>query len=1344
MRISFSKGILFLAICLCSSLANAQISKLGKKMYPKFQTLASQADTNFSLVDSALSMGIEIFKAEQEAADKKMDTLFMAMLCDDLGALSELNYEYEAAAPYYLLAGTYYQKINKDLEAGISISKYLLSYEVVRLTRVKKDAMKPSDSIIFDRGKADTTIWISTSAREMRRSAEGDTLFVKLNGGKAQNVTIDSKLDVFTTFDTFYAIKRNIIKAGTGFITQINDFTCEGYVVLEPDFDDTIYDNDAWEIKVDVDKRFVTSQIAKIAAYNIKLFDHNSDRYLIGGEGNLTINAERFEKPLILAMLDEFQKSIPYYDSTRPGVLDNMIDEGRFGGMTYRQCLQSATYFDVTVFIDYIGSYPARSINTEKNIIAVFIQWALDGAYTGKSEQEVFDSIFYMPNARLMDNYKVWGEYYKTLTKPDSVMMKMNDDRYELYPEKKIALLEKMLELSKAVNNKTSDSFYTIHLVYQYYNVKKYKVALEYSDKIWDRLYGFHKQLIALYKGVFYSNLNNSTEAIRYLDSSLAIDSNYFYAQGYKGWNLIKLGRLKDAFPYCEYARNWDSSVAWTNINMAHAYLLRGNKGEANRLYKKSFEFMSVPSDYYEGLQTDFDYFINSGLNELEFKELKKFYTDYYNTNWKNRIYGDSLKSRGTNYEDKEEYTEALRLMNEAGIAYLKDAKPEWDKVRSVYRWMGYLHYKKKEYRDAVVFYKKASVTTIEHSLGDDNLISDYDDISNVYDWLDDTTREMEYRSRASSLEVALREKRDPKRLYIVMVGTDYSNHNDTFSLNDARELSNALKNSGNLYFDSISDYTFIGKNANSANLKRALDTAIYTLGDNDVFLFYYSGFGRSGENEGLQLSDGLFTLRDLSGYLSQVPAGRQIHIADCNGLNWREWYQRGTFGLLSSEKRSLMFLGLKNARIEEKSMQHSVLTDALLKGLTMSLNDGAATATEWFSNAASYLLGNDRLYALEMQSFGHDFTIGRSRIVSNSNDTVPPVIELYGATATRGENISVVNTKGPLAGRITDNSRIAAAYANGIALYVAANGRFELPKELLGLKNITITASDEYGNTSFQEFVVSQSEATKSSESNRYAYLFASKDYEYWNDLKNPVFDAEKIGELLESYYGYKVTIIRNPSRFEVTEKLDQIRRFKFKPNDQLFVFFAGHGLYDSVWGGYYVCPESKLPKDDKYYESYYPQQKIADLIDGCAARNVFLVMDVCFGGKMFDKIEKHDYIRVNDGNEISTDDYITRQLEIPCRQFLTSGGNNYVEDGVAGSHSPFAGRFITALEESAMKKEYITASEVTDYLRTMKTLGNDKKSFPRYGFFGGDKDAEYVLKVVRKMRSSAVIAGL
>jgi hypothetical protein len=62
--------------------------------------------------------------------------------------------------------------------------------------------------------------------------------------------------------------------------------------------------------------------------------------------------------------------------------------------------------------------------------------------------------------------------------------------------------------------------------------------------------------------------------------------------------------------------------------------------------------------------------------------------------------------------------------------------------------------------------------------------------------------------------------------------------------------------------------------------------------------------------------------------------------------------------------------------------------------------------------------------------------------------------------------------------------------------------------------------------------------------------------------------------------------------------------------------------------------------------------------------------------------------------------------------------------------------------LEDAATKNEYISASDIMDYLRTMRTIGNDKKSFPRYGFFGGDRDGEFVFKVMKKIRSTAIIA--
>ncbi len=1338
-------AIVLLLVCLVfSNVTQAQSSRFAKKNYPDFLALRKQADTSWVLADSAVGLGAKIFTAETEKENKRPDTTFLAELCKTMGELGQLSYDYETATLYHLLAGIYYQNIGNELEAGKTISKYLLTYEVIRLKRQKTNVWKAVDSTIFNHGKGDTVLWMTADARDLRWSPNGDTVFVVLNAGRAQNMIEGSKFDVFTTFDTFSNYNRRSIQAGTGFITHIDEFTSQGYMVFFDDFEDTIYHKDAFEIKIATDKRYYSGQLSQLGAYNIKFTNHASEVYFVGGDGNLTIDGGKFEIPIKKAMIQSFRDAISYYDSISPGVLDIKIETGRFGGMNYRDMFASATLFDLENFLDYIITYPAKYINQEYNLASRFATWVINDCYLGNNESRVLDSIFMLNKQQIMAKSQVWGEYYKQLTKADSVYLARVVNVYELQPEQRIYELEKLKELSRFSGNASSDSFYTVNLIYQHYGRKNQLAALSYADEIWPRLKGWDKQLIALYKGVLFSGLNRSEEAIRFLDSSLAIDSTYYYAKGYKGWNLIKLGKIKQAFPYCKSAWEVDSFATWTNINYGHALFLRGDKAQARRLYRKSFEFMTVPSDYCEGLETDFDYFINAGLNENDFKELKVEFSKYYKENWEHLIAGDSLKKRGENLEGKDQYDEALRLMSLATKEYFKDAKPDWERIRGAYRWSGYIHYRKKDYRNSVVFYKQAGALTVAQGLGDDNLITDYTDVANVYDWLDDTLREMEYRSRSSSLEVALREKRDPKRLYMLVVGPGYTKHNDTFSYQDALAVSTALNGSADLYFDSVTNKTYLGSNATLANIQNALDTAIYTLGENDVFVFYYSGYGATGENEGIQLADKLFSVRDLSGYLSQVPAGRQIHIADCNGLNWREWYQRGNFSQFSSEKRSLMFLGLKTARIEEPGLSHAVLTDALLKGLNQSLADGSATATEWLSNTVSGLYFTDRLYAVEMQTYGHDFVLGRAKVKLQVADTFPPVIELFGAVATRGENISVVNTRAVISGRIFDDNKIVFAQANGIDILISQNGRFELPKELYNVKNVTIVAKDEFGNSSRQNYMLTAAEIAKTTESMRYAYLFASTEYTYWDDLSNPIFDAKKIGELLENYFGYQVKIIENPKRHEVTEKLDQIRRFKFKPNDQLLVFFAGHGLYDTAWGGYYVCPDSKKPENDPFYDTYFKQQQIADLLDGCGAGNVFLVMDVCFGGKMFDKVDRHEYRSVNDGNEMTADEYIKRQMEIKCRQFLTSGGNNYVEDGVAGSHSPFAGRFIIALEDAATGKDYVSASEVMDYLRTMKTLGNDKKSFPRYGFFGGDKDGEYVLKVVRKMRNSATIAGL
>jgi tetratricopeptide (TPR) repeat protein len=841
-----------------------------------------------------------------------------------------------------------------------------------------------------------------------------------------------------------------------------------------------------------------------------------------------------------------------------------------------------------------------------------------------------------------------------------------------------------------------------------------------------------------------YTDMDKTEMALAMCDSAGAVDSNNYYYLFYKGWNLIKAGKPKQGLRYCKLTYERDSTVQGATINYGHALFLRSMKEEANRIYKKAFENMESPSSFYSGLVADFNYFIEKGDHEEEFKELKKYYLTYYQENYASKLLLDSLTRRAKKLREKEEYTAAADVYRIAEGVYMRNPDKFWDEIRMMNRWTAYCYYKNTEYKRSLGFYKKAADITKKHGLGDDNLVQDYTDISHLYDWLNDTLKTMEFESRAASIDVALKEKRDAKNLYILGIGTTASGHNDSFANNDIQEITEKMQQGASLWFDGVTNKTVTGKKATIAAVKQALDSAIYNLTANDVFVLYYAGWGKLKGEELLSLSDGDMSLKELAGYLSQIPAGRQIHIADCNGLNWRKWYQNDNFGLLANEKKSLVFMGMKNARIEETVMKHSILTYALLNAWETSITSGNISASQWVATASRDLLENNKMYAVEMQTFGHDFIIGKSKTRTKFVDTIKPVIELFGAAVTRGgSNIAIISNRNVNTGSIIDDSKIVYAAVNGIRIVVAENGRFELPKELIGVKTIVIEAEDMFGNRAHREFLVSVSDNSVSQNGIRYAYLFASQDYQYWTDLTNPLDDAKSIGDILKENFGYEVNIIPNPSKKTIAEKLSTIRRFNYGPNDQLLVFFAGHGLYDTVFGGYYVCPESQRAENDQEYDTYYPQQKIADLLEASSCKNVFLVMDVCFGGKMFDKTEKHEYKNVNDGYNISPEEFIKRQLQIPCRQFLTSGGNNYVADGVAGNHSPFASRFLAALEDAAVTKDYITASEIMDYLRTMRTVGNDKKSFPRYGFFGGDKDGEFVIKVTKKIQKTAILAS-
>src|SRR5210317_1443913 len=73
------------------------------------------------------------------------------------------------------------------------------------------------------------------------------------------------------------------------------------------------------------------------------------------------------------------------------------------------------------------------------------------------------------------------------------------------------------------------------------------------------------------------------------------------------------------------------------------------------------------------------------------------------------------------------------------------------------------------------------------------------------------------------------------------------------------------------------------------------------------------------------------------------------------------------------------------------------------------------------------------------------------------------------------------------------------------------------------------------------------------------YALFFAVQNYDSWNDLRNPIRDAEAIAEELKERYGFRTEIVREPSRKKIYSKLREYHQKSYAEDAQLFIFFAG-----------------------------------------------------------------------------------------------------------------------------------------------------------------------------------------
>ena len=303
------------------------------------------------------------------------------------------------------------------------------------------------------------------------------------------------------------------------------------------------------------------------------------------------------------------------------------------------------------------------------------------------------------------------------------------------------------------------------------------------------------------------------------------------------------------------------------------------------------------------------------------------------------------------------------------------------------------------------------------------------------------------------------------------------------------------------------------------------------------------------------------------------------------------------------------------------------------------------------------------------------------------------------------------------ITGTVIDESGVRQLRINGIETPIRDNGNFIIKLPLsMGDNFVTIEAIDVNDNIALKKFIVNRrdldGEDYDPGKARNYLFIVGINDYQYWPKLFNAVRDANDVASTLIGMYDFDfsdVTVLldEQATRNNIYKTLRSYIE-RVTPNDNMMVYFSGHGHFDELLNeGYWIPYEAHLNADGEYL----PNSSILKILENINSQHTFLVADACFSGSLFGEQQRG---------------YADNVEKFKSRWGLASGRLETVSDGAYGQNSPFADSFLEYLRTNT--KEKFTVSELVQHVKIkvadnadQTPLGNPLKSL-------GDEGGEFV----------------
>ena len=187
------------------------------------------------------------------------------------------------------------------------------------------------------------------------------------------------------------------------------------------------------------------------------------------------------------------------------------------------------------------------------------------------------------------------------------------------------------------------------------------------------------------------------------------------------------------------------------------------------------------------------------------------------------------------------------------------------------------------------------------------------------------------------------------------------------------------------------------------------------------------------------------------------------------------------------------------------------------------------------------------------------------------------------------------------------------------------------------------------------------------------YLLAIAINDYQHCRKLNNAVLDVERFIEVLERRYNFEKAQIftlfnKEATRHNIINAFVELADI-VEPEDNLVVYFSGHGRYHRRTKGYWVPVEGGAGDND--FSDYIKNGTVKSYLQDIQSLHTFLIVDSCFSGSLFIDRSREKFT----GDRVDTE---------PSRWGLTSGKKEIVSDGRPGQHSPFAQALLDVLNKA------------------------------------------------------------